>query len=204
MYAMPPLPVDQSPEPVAVTADPPLVDAEVNPFEKRSRVRELLAKIKKPKREFVMRSAVAAFAAVVGWGIGAKPWKPAPAPRVVVAAAKAPAAKSGNKAARPGAAQPANRRVANVARAAAPTTQKARSVAKPNSVATKPQAAAAKSATAKSAPKPGTPGNKTKAPGTAASKEKSKNVAKATAKVGSKPVAKAKLKPKADSAKSEK
>jgi hypothetical protein len=91
-----------------VAAVEPGVEAEANPFQKPNRFRLVLAKsrallakarplLKKPSREFTIRAAVGAVALFVGWGVGAKPWKPSPAGRPVAAlkaGAKANSAKA--------------------------------------------------------------------------------------------------------------
>ena len=77
---------------------------EENPFQKPNRFREWLKKpvallkspralLRKPSREFTIRAAVGVLALTLGWGIGAKPWKPSPNVRTV-AAAKASSAKA--------------------------------------------------------------------------------------------------------------
>jgi cytoskeletal protein RodZ len=96
------LPVD----PTAETVEASPLDDDANPFRKPSRWRGWL---KRPSREFMIRGAVAAIAAAIGWGAGAKPWQPAPDAAKVALASKPPGA------ARPAAgraAAPASRRVA--------------------------------------------------------------------------------------------
>ncbi|MFZ5891819.1 MAG: hypothetical protein ACOY0T_12255 [Myxococcota bacterium] len=98
---------------------------EENPFQKPpARWRRWL---KRPSREMMVRSGVAVVALGIGWGVGAKPWKPSPAARPVIAA-KAPA--------RAGAAKPtAPRRVAVMTHAAKPAP--ARAALQPTVVAAK-------------------------------------------------------------------
>lgn len=161
------LPADQTPLdalPIPLVT-PASAETEDNPFKKKpSRLR---AWLKKPSREFWMRSAVAALAATIGWGVGAQPWKPAPrAPVVARAALKKPVA------AKPVAAKPpagsAVRRVALAAPKTVTTQGKA-----PTTVARAQSTPKAKSTTTAKAP---------------ASKVASKPVASKP--VASKPVAK--------------
>jgi hypothetical protein len=190
-----------------VAAVEPDVEAEANPFQKPNRFREWLKKsgaalknsrtlLKKPSREFTVRAAVGAVALFVGWGVGAKPWKPSPTGRPVAAAkfntkansAKAAAAKtSGAKAGsakatagRAAAAEPV-RRIAAVNHPAKPAQAQTRAATKLAPVKVTSKAPVAK-ATTKTTSK--------------SIKAKPKTVAKATSKAPAKAAVKTKAKAK--------
>ncbi|MGC4087988.1 MAG: hypothetical protein QM756_08840 [Polyangiaceae bacterium] len=164
------------------------MQSETDPFHQPSRWRKW---VKKPSREFMVRGAVAALALTAGWGIGAKPWKSAPAAHAV-AAAKAPAHRAVN-ANKP--AEQQARRVALVKPETATAAPKARSVTPPTSKPTT-AAATAKTTTAAKTTTTKTAAAKTATPAKATAKTaaatKTTTAGKTTAtKAATKPAAKA-------------
>lgn len=176
-------------------------DEEPNPFQKPGRFDRFRKLLKKPSREMSIRAGFAAAALLVGWGVGAKPWKSDP-PRAAMsakassAAKSAAAAKANKPAARPAAAPAAAkaeapRRVAVVAHDSPPVLAKPRAESK---AAVAPKA----KVTTKSAPAKAAATKAVKAKAKAANKVSAKKASKAaTAKASLKAKAKAKAKPKA-------
>jgi hypothetical protein len=159
-------------DPTAATVEAGTLDGEPNPFKKPSRWRRWL---KRPSREFMVRGGVAALAAALGWGVGAKPWKSQPP----VAAKVAVASKAG--AARPAVKALPARRVAVSTPAPAAPAAKSRT-------ATAPAATTQKKTTAM------TPA---KTQVTAKAQATTKTAAKPVAKTAAKPTTKVASKPKA-------